>query len=56
MLANQFILTKWIHGQRTKGAKILKVIFQGLHMTRVIFTLVYNLKFCISDTSFSTTF
>jgi hypothetical protein len=30
-----------------KGAKDtkVKVIFQGLHMTRVIFVLVYNIKF-----------
>jgi hypothetical protein len=38
-----------------KGAKV-KVLFQGLHMTRVIFVLVYNLKFCILDTPFNTTF
>jgi uncharacterized membrane protein YagU involved in acid resistance len=38
-----------------KGAKV-KVIFQGLHMTHVIFTLVYNLTFCILNTPFSTTF
>jgi hypothetical protein len=38
-----------------KGAK-LKVLFQGLHMTRVILALVYNLKFYISDTMFSITF
>jgi hypothetical protein len=38
-----------------KGAKV-KVIFQGLQMTHVICTLVYNLKLCISDTSFSIAF
>jgi len=38
-----------------KGAKV-KVIFQGLHMTCVIFMLVYNLKFCISGTPFNITF
>jgi hypothetical protein len=38
-----------------KGAKV-KVLFQGLHMTCVIFTLVHNLKFYISDTPFNTTF
>jgi len=38
-----------------RGAKI-KVFFQGLHMTRAILTLVYNLKFCILDTPFNTTF
>jgi hypothetical protein len=32
-----------------KGAKV-KVLFQGLHMTHVFFTFVYNLKFCILDT------
>jgi hypothetical protein len=32
-----------------KGAKV-KVLFQRLHMTRVIFVLVYNLKFCILNT------
>jgi hypothetical protein len=32
-----------------KGAKV-KVLFQGLHMTCVISILVYNSKFCISDT------
>jgi hypothetical protein len=39
----------------TKNAKV-KILFQGLHMTRVIFVLVYNLKFCISNTPFNTTF
>jgi hypothetical protein len=38
-----------------KGAKV-KVIFQGLHMTHVIFVLVYNFKLCISGTPFNTTF
>ncbi len=33
----------------TKGAKV-EVIFQGLHITCVIFVLVYNLKLCISNT------
>jgi hypothetical protein len=32
-----------------KGAKV-KILFQGLHMTCVISMLVYNLKYCISDT------
>jgi len=32
-----------------KGAK-LKILFQGLHMTHVIFVLDYNLKFCILGT------
>jgi hypothetical protein len=38
-----------------RGAKV-KVIFQGLHMTRVIFALVYKLKFCILDVPFNTAF
>jgi hypothetical protein len=32
-----------------RGAKV-KVIFQGLHMTYVIFVLVYNLNLCIINT------
>jgi hypothetical protein len=32
-----------------KGTKI-KVVFQGLHMTHVIFVLVCNFKICISGT------
>jgi hypothetical protein len=41
-----------------KGAGVtkVKVFFQGLHMTCVIFALVYNLKFCVLDTPFNTTF
>jgi hypothetical protein len=35
-----------------KGARV-KVIFQGLHMTHVIFVLAYNLKFCILDIQFN---
>jgi hypothetical protein len=31
-----------------KGIKI-KILFQILYMTHVIFVLVYNLKFCILD-------
>jgi len=38
-----------------RGAKV-KVFFQGLHMTCVIFALVYNLKFCILDAPFNTIF
>jgi hypothetical protein len=37
----------------TKGTKV-KVIFQGLHMTHVIFMLVYNSKNCILNTQFNT--
>jgi hypothetical protein len=38
-----------------KGTKV-KVLFQGLHMTRVIFVLVYNFKLYILDTPFNITF
>jgi hypothetical protein len=38
-----------------KGGKV-KVPFQGLHVTHVVFALVYNLKLCILDTPFSATF
>jgi hypothetical protein len=38
----------------TKGTKV-KVFFQWLHMTHVIFVLVHNLKFCILDISFNIT-
>jgi len=38
-----------------KGTKV-KVLFQGLHMTCVIFVLVYNFKLYILDTPFNTTF
>jgi len=41
--------------KRAKGIKV-KVIFQELHMTHVIFVLVYNFKFCISGTPFNTAF
>jgi hypothetical protein len=34
---------------------MVKVFFQELHMTCVIFVLVYNLKFCILNTHFNTT-
>jgi hypothetical protein len=43
-------------GENTiKGAKGIKVkiLFQWLHMTRVIFVLVYIFKFCILDTQFN---
>jgi hypothetical protein len=36
----------------TKGTKV-KVLFQALHMTCVISTLVYNLKFCILNLHFN---
>jgi hypothetical protein len=38
-----------------RGAKV-EVLFQGLHMTHVIFVLVYNFKICISNTPFNTAF
>jgi len=37
-----------------RGTKV-KILFQGLHMTCVIFMLVYNSKFCILDTQFNNT-
>jgi hypothetical protein len=33
---------------KAKATKV-KVLFQALHMTCVISTLIYNLKFCILD-------
>jgi hypothetical protein len=41
-----------------KGTKATKVkfLFQGLHMTRVIHALVYDLKLCILDTPFNIAF
>jgi len=39
----------------TMGAKV-KVIFQRLHMTRVVFVLVYNFKFCVLGTPFNIVF
>jgi len=41
--------------KEAKSAKV-KVLFQGLHMTRVIPLLVYNLKLYILDTPFSIAF
>jgi hypothetical protein len=38
-----------------KGTKV-KVIFEGLHMTHVIFVLVYNFEICILVTLFNTAF
>jgi hypothetical protein len=38
-----------------RGTKV-KVLLQELHMTRVIFALIYNLLFNILDTSFNTAF
>jgi hypothetical protein len=38
-----------------RGTKV-KVLFQGLHMTRVIYMLIYNFKFCILGTSFNIAF
>jgi hypothetical protein len=38
--------------KKNKGVK-LKILFQGLHMTCVIFVLVYNFKFYILSTSFN---
>jgi len=45
---------KFLEGENTikrdMGTKV-KVLFQGLHMTHVIYVLVYNLKFCYFDTN-----
>jgi hypothetical protein len=41
--------------KRIREVKV-NVNFQGLHMTHVIFALVYNLKFCILDTPFNVAF
>jgi hypothetical protein len=41
--------------KRIRGVKV-KVIFQGLHITHVIFVLVYNLKICILGTPFNIAF
>jgi hypothetical protein len=38
----------WKYNQGTKGTKV-KFLFQGFHVTRVIFAVVYNLKFYILD-------
>jgi len=35
-----------------KGVKV-KILFQGLHMTRIIFMLIYNLKFYILEIQFN---
>ncbi len=45
----------WNHSQRNQGCQS-KSFFQGLHMTPIIVMLVYNLKFCISNTPFNVTF
>jgi len=37
-----------------KGTKV-KILFQGLHTTHVIYVLVYNLKFYILDIEFNIT-
>jgi hypothetical protein len=39
----------------TRGTKV-KVFCQRLHMTCVVYSLVYNLKFCISNTPFNIAF
>jgi hypothetical protein len=53
------LFNKMVEGEITvKGARgaEVKVLFQGLHMTRVIHALIYNFKFCMSYTPFSTAF
>jgi hypothetical protein len=46
-------LWKTLKGENTfkkaRGTKV-KVFFQGLHMTCVVFMLVYSFKICISNT------
>jgi hypothetical protein len=44
-----------ITAKRAKGDKV-KVLFQGLQMTRIISMLVYNFVFYILDTPFKNTF
>jgi hypothetical protein len=39
----------------TKGAKV-KILFQGLHMTHVVFVLIYKFKSYISSTPFNIAF
>jgi hypothetical protein len=59
MITTSFYATltfkKMIQGEKmvkgARGAKV-KILLQGLHMTCVIFVLVYNLKICISNTPF----
>jgi hypothetical protein len=41
--------------KRARGTKV-KVLFQGLHMTHVIFVLVYNFIIYILGTFFNTVF
>jgi hypothetical protein len=41
--------------KKAKGAKV-KVIFQGLHLTHVVFMLVFNFKICILNTPSNTAF
>jgi hypothetical protein len=41
--------------KEAKGTEV-KIIFQGLHMTHVIPTLVYNFKTFILNTPFNTKF
>jgi hypothetical protein len=45
-------LSKMLGESTTKGVRgaKVKVFFQGLHMTLVIFMLIYNLKICILST------
>ncbi len=55
-MCNQNLIVKGeIKVKKTKGAEV-KVLFQGLNMTHVFLALVYNLKFYILDTPFSTAF
>jgi hypothetical protein len=38
-----------------KGTKV-KILFEGLCVTSITFVLVYNFKFCISNTPFNIAF
>jgi hypothetical protein len=50
------IIVGWKHiVEGGRGTKV-KVFFQGLYMTHVIFVLVYNLVFSISSTLFNIAF
>jgi hypothetical protein len=54
-ISNQILFQGENTVKKARGAKV-KVLFQGLHMTCVVFVLVYNLKICIFIISCNTTF
>ncbi len=55
---NTYFEQKSVDEITVKGAKGLKVNvkFQGLHMTHVIYVLIYNLNFFILNTPFNVAF